>query len=246
MTGKLREWHMPRNRGFFEKYSLYGLIGTIIIFIFLFGSILSRNFMSQKEQHQEIIHHLNALQLLNQQIDAYFSYEFQNINYDEMVHSTKEFNREVEALHRLTSAFDDDTETRIISSQLERVDTLAQKRNIYLEQYKSHKAIAINSMRYLPNLYTDIKNTLLKLRFDEAYRTAISGKTADMLTYIFYSLFRDAENKSLLQENIDAIESLYGRSISRRKTLLGWRESWINSTSTISNTLTVILSIKNS
>ena len=203
---------MPRDRGFFEKYALYGLIGTMILFIGVFGYIFSRNFMTQKEQHQEIIHHLNALQLLNQKIDAYFSYEFQNVNYDDTVYLTGKFKTELITLHRLTSIFDDDTETRMIVSQLERVKTLAQKRNIYLEQYKSHKAVAINSMRYLPNLYIDIKNTLLKLRVSEAYRTDISGRTADMLTYIFYSLFRDAEDRSRLQENISAIESLYGRN----------------------------------
>lgn len=202
---------MPKNRNFFEKHALYGLIGTIIVFISLFGYIFSRNFMTQKEQHQEIIHHLNALQLLNQTIDGYFSYEFQNVNYDEMVQRVHAFKNEIATLHRLTAVFASDAETQAIRAQLERIDTLSRKRNIYLEQYKSHKAIAINSMRYLPSLYNDIKEYLLHQGFDAEYRTKISGKTADMLTYIFYSLFRDGEDKSRLKESVSAIEALYGR-----------------------------------
>ncbi len=201
---------MSVSRSFFEKYALQGLVVSIVIIIALFGYHLSRNVMMQKERHQAILMHLNTLQLLNQKIDTYFSYEFQHVNYDEMVVSIKKFKQELATLKGLTERFESDSDTQAISAQLDRVTTLSAKRDIYLEKHKSYKSVAINSMRYLPGLYSDLKRFLLESNLPEALKNRVSGSSADTLTYIFYSLFKDAESESRLNENIEALEALYG------------------------------------
>ncbi len=226
---------MPPIKSFFSR-NAWILPAVLLLILGIFSYVFVKTHSNEREFHQEIILSINELMLLEQENRALFSMEFFHHNNDR---SVTILHRQRELFNFLDSSLKDDAgipvmEKKRLRNELDAIRESTQTRQKLLERHKAYKAVAVNSLRYLPGRYEAFKEHMATLSLPLATRKMMSEAATDLMTYVFYSLFQDNYQEEdfagyiltlqNLQEKTPALEPYIREMIIHAKTVREQKE----------------------
>ena len=204
---------MKHLKGLFAK-SQWSMVLLLVLAMGISVYLFTKNHGDEQEFRQEIIATINELMLLEQESRGMFSLEFSYVNNDQSVAIMK---RQRALFTSLEHSLKEDTgiseqDRNQLQFSLDQIQKTTEERQKLLERFKAYKAVAGNSLRYIPGRYEHLKEALSRSQLSRKDQGALSEAATDLMTYIFYSLFQDNYHAREFNKRIDYLKTFLASS----------------------------------
>lgn len=165
-------------------------LALFLLFLIFTSFVFVKTNANLRNQAEKVIH-IQALEMLNNEILAFVSSRVTYVNYDDIVNKQAGFRKELIRLREDSELRITDPAAAQIDTLLKKVDKAFQAQSVLIEDFKSYKSIVNNSVHYIFSIQPRIRNSLCVLDQDRENR--------ESMTLIFRVL------SAILVQNIEGI-----------------------------------------
>ena len=184
------------------------IISIVLVIAFAFVVYKYESINQKNVIRKKTIVILNKIHTLNKITNQYFLSRYERPNNDAIQKNIRSFKKLLNDFEQLINHEEDSEKIKNIKKIFNKITILAGKKEALLQNFITRKAIAINSMRYLPTLYIKVRKLLFSSGLTPIEKTKINIVLANSLSFVFYQLFDEEMDAHDFDQMIQSLKNL--------------------------------------